>query len=126
MILLNFSHPITESQKAQIEAITNQKVEQVIEIRAQFDYAQPFVEQARALVDSVGLTANEWQTRPLLVNLPSLHMIAVVVLAELHGCMGYFPAVLRLRPVPETTPPQFEVAEVIHLQAVRDEARNRR
>jgi hypothetical protein len=40
--------------------------------------------------------------------------------------MGYFPATLRLRPVAETTPPQFEVAEIINLQAVRDRARQMR
>jgi len=31
-----------------------------------------------------------------------------------------------LKPVPGSTPPRFEVAEVINLQAVRDEARTRR
>jgi hypothetical protein len=40
--------------------------------------------------------------------------------------MGYFPAVLRLRPVPDSNPPQFEVAEIVNLQAVRDAARLRR
>jgi hypothetical protein len=50
----------------------------------------------------------------------------VTLLAELHGRMGHFPAVLRLRPVPDSNPPQFEVAEVINLQEVRDETRKRR
>ena len=40
--------------------------------------------------------------------------------------MGYFPAVLRLRPVPGNAPPQFELAEVLNLQAMRDAARARR
>jgi len=48
---------------------------------------------------------------------------AVTLLAYLHGLMGYFPAVIRLRPVEGSTPPQYEVAEVINLQAVREEAR---
>jgi hypothetical protein len=34
--------------------------------------------------------------------------------------------VLRLRPVADAVPPQFEVAEIINLQAVRDRARGRR
>jgi hypothetical protein len=46
-----------------------------------------------------------------------------VLLAELHGRMGYFPAIVRLRPMPESVPPRFEVAEVINLQAVREHAR---
>jgi hypothetical protein len=31
-----------------------------------------------------------------------------------------------MKPIPDTTPPQFEVAEVINLQAVRDAARAQR
>jgi hypothetical protein len=61
-----------------------------------------------------------------LVNLPGHNAVAALVLAELHGRMGYFPAVLRLRPVAGTTPPQVEVAEILNLQAVRDRARLRR
>jgi hypothetical protein len=60
------------------------------------------------------------------VNLPSLNHIAACVLAELHGRMGYFPTILRMRPVAGSTPPQFEVAEIINLQAVRDQARTTR
>ena len=40
--------------------------------------------------------------------------------------MAYLPPVLRLRPVPDSIPPQFEVAEILDLQAVRDRARERR
>jgi len=57
------------------------------------------------------------------VNLPSLTPIAGLLLAELHGRAGYFPAVVRLRPASGSTPPQYEVAELLNLQAVRDGAR---
>jgi len=77
-------------------------------------------------VDAIGLTPHEWQSTPLIVIPPALSFIAVVVLAELHGRMGYFPTVARLRPIAGTTPPQFEIAEVMNLQAVRDAARSRR
>jgi hypothetical protein len=40
--------------------------------------------------------------------------------------MGYFPTIIRLRPVANATPPRFEVAELINLQAVRDRAREQR
>lgn len=126
MIVLNFSHPLTAAHLERIETLTGQRVERVVEIRTQFDPEQPFVAQVRALVDSVGFSPDEWQTVPLLVNPPSLHVIAAVLLAELHGRMGYFPAIVRFKPVPNSTPPRFEVAEVINLQAVRDEARIRR
>ncbi len=126
MILLNFSHPLTAAHLEQIEALTGKKIERVIEVKTQFDYDQPFAAQVKALVDSINFTPDEWQTAHLLINPPSLHHIAVTVLAELHGRMGYFPAILRLKPIPNSTPPQFEVAEVINLQVVREEARKRR
>jgi len=49
-----------------------------------------------------------------------------VVLAELHGRCGYFPSILRLKPVAGSTPPRFEVAETVNLQAVRDTSREAR
>jgi hypothetical protein len=126
MILLNFSHPLTPDHLAQVETLAGEKVERVIDVPTQFDHARPFAEQVEALVDRTGLTPQEWQTTPLLVNPPALNLIAVTLLAHLHGRMGYFPTVLRLRPVPGSTPPRFEVGELVNLQAVRDAARERR
>jgi hypothetical protein len=126
MVLLNFAHPLTESQKAQVEQLTDHPVERILEGKVQFDPARPFAEQVRALLDGAGLSAAEWQGLPLLVNPPSLSAAACLVLAELHGRAGYFPAIIRLRPLPDTTPPAFEVAEVLNLQAVRDRARAHR
>lgn len=125
MLVLNFSHPLTPDHLARIAEWTGQEP-RVIEVPTQFDHEQPFAEQVRELVDGVGLSPEQWQTTPLLINPPSLSLIAATLLAELHGRMGYFPAVLRLRPVPGSNPPQFEVAEIINLQAVRDTARKRR
>ncbi len=125
MLLLNFSHPLTPDHLAQIEALAGQPVERVIAVPTQFDQAQPFAPQVAALADSAGLTLEDWQTLPLLVNPPSLNLIAVTLLAELHGRMGHFPAVLRLRPAAAGLT-QFQVAEVINLQQVRDSARGRR
>jgi len=126
MLLLNFSHPLTSGQLQRIGELIGQPLARVIEVSTQFDHERPFVEQVRALVDTIGLMPEEWQTTPMLVNPPSLNAIAVTLLAELHGRMGYFPAVVRLRPVSDGNPPQYEVAEIINLQAVRDAARTRR
>jgi hypothetical protein len=126
MLLLNFSHPLTPDQVKGIEAITGQTVERTIEAQAQFDHARPFPDQVRELVEGLGLTPAQWQQEALLINSPALNAIAVTLLAELHGRMGYFPPVVRLRPVAGSTPPRFEVAEVINLQQVRDVARRRR
>ncbi|HKI38727.1 MAG TPA: CRISPR-associated protein Csx15 [Gemmataceae bacterium] len=123
MLLLNFSHPLTPNQLASIQSLTGRAVERVVDVKTHFDQGSPFVEQAQGLVNSVEVSAAEWQTMPVLVNPPSLSVIACILLAELHGRMGYFPPVLRLRPVPGSMPTAFEVAEIVNLQAVRDAAR---
>jgi hypothetical protein len=126
MVIVNFSHPLTPAQLAAIERLSGERLERVIEIKTQYDHALGFAEQARASVEAVGLSSEEWQTLPLLINLPSLNVIAALLLAEMHGRAGYFPAALRLRPVVGTAPPQFEVAEILNLQAARDAARQMR
>ncbi|MCS7289322.1 MAG: CRISPR-associated protein Csx15 [Roseiflexus sp.] len=126
MLLLNYAHPITDAQRAQIEALTGQPITRLLDLPSQIDPQQPLAPQVVALVDAAGLTPQQWQSESILVNLPSLNFSAAVLLAELHGRMGYFPPVLRLRPVPGATPPRFEVAEILNLQVIRDEARGRR
>ena len=53
-------------------------------------------------------------------------VVAVVLLAELHGRCGYFPSCVRMRPVSGARPPRYQAAEVLDLQAVRDGARGKR
>lgn len=126
MILLNFGHPLTADQSAAIEASLGRAPDRVLAFACQFDVTSGFVEQARRLLDGVDLTAADWQTAPLLVNLPSLAPIAACVLAELHGRCGYFPPIVRLRPVAGAVPPRFEFAEVIDLNGIREAARGTR
>ena len=126
MILLNFSHPLTPAHLAQVKALTVRPVERVVEVHSQVDPQQPLAPQAAALADQCGLTPAEWQSAPLLANPPSLNFVAVALLAELHGRCGYFPAHLRLRPIAGSLPPQYEVAEILDLQAIRDTARSKR
>ncbi len=126
MILLNFAHPLTDAQRDQVETLTGQTIERVVEIDSQIDPQQPLAPQVAAMADEAGLSPAEWQTLPIVANPPALNFSAVVLLAELHGRCGYFPPCLRMRPVPESVPPRYEVAEVLNLQAVRDQARQKR
>lgn len=126
MILLNFSHPITDLQRSQITALTGAEPARVIDALPQFDDQQPFAEQVQALLAELPLTPAQWQGEPLLVVLPSLNFIAAALLAELHGRMGYFPPVVRTRPVAGSVLRQFEVAEILNLQAIRERARGER
>lgn len=126
MTLLNLSHPLTPAQIEQIQALSGRKIAEIKNIGVHFDAAQPYADQIVALVDSIGLTPQQWQNEPLLLNPPSFNFIAVALLAELHGRMGYFPPCVRLRPVKDSLPPQFEVAEIINLNQIREQARQRR
>jgi hypothetical protein len=123
MILLNFSHPLTAAQAAQIETLAAAPISHTIELLPQFDEQLPFAPQLEALLAQVDLTPAQWQGEPILVVLPSLNFIAALLLAELHGRMGYFPPVVRTRPVVDSLLRQFEVAEILDLQGARERAR---
>ncbi|MXZ19994.1 MAG: hypothetical protein F4Y84_05190 [Caldilineaceae bacterium SB0665_bin_25] len=126
MLLLNFSHPLTREQLAQIETITGQPIQRAINAMPQFNEQLPFEPQLAALLDQIELTPEQWQTEPVLVILPALNFIAAALLADLHGRMGYFPHVVRTRPVEGSIPRRFEVAEILDLQALRAAARRAR
>ena len=126
MIILNFTHPLTSEHLARIETLTGQQTARRVDVPAQFDQALDFVPQIESLADACGLKPEEWQTVPLLVVPPALNFIAVTLLAELHGRMGYFPSCVRMRPVPGAVPPRYEVAEIWPLNEVRERARRKR
>jgi hypothetical protein len=125
MLLLNFAHPLTPAQQSQLITLVGVAPE-VRVIPVQIDQSQPLASQVAALVDAAGLTPDAWQTTPILVNPPGLSVVTALLLAELHGRIGGFPTLLRIRPTPGSTPTTYELAELINLQAVRGESRRRR
>ncbi len=126
MILINFGHPLTRDNLSQLCEMLGHSIDRLIEVPVQFDPGRPFTEQTVALVERVGLSPAEWQSEPLLINPPALNVIVATLLAELHGRMGYFPPVVRLRPSPGSLAAHYEVAEIIDLRTLRDAARARR
>jgi hypothetical protein len=126
MILLNFSHPLSDEQLLIAESFVSSKFTSVIDIKTHFDHQTSFPSQVKKLIGDIPLTSQQWQNSKILVAPPSLSIISCILLSELHGRMGYFPAVLRVKPVPGSTPPVFEPAEVLNLQAIRDASRENR
>ena len=126
MILINFTHPLTAGQLAQISELSGERVDQVRDVPSQFDHGRSFNQQVTACMNQAGMSSTQWQTESILINPPAYAPAACLLMAELHGRSGYFPACLRLRPVPDSLPPRFEVAEILNLHAVRSEARQRR
>jgi hypothetical protein len=125
MLILNFTHPLTDEHKAQIKALANIAIDEIRTIPVQIDQAQPLGPPISAIVDGIQLTSQEWQTRPLLINPPGYAPAAFVLLAELHGRIGHFPSLIRLRPQPGPVT-RYEVTELLNLQAIREAARQRR
>ena len=125
MLILNFSHPLTVEQREQIETLAAASIENIHTIAVQIDQGQPLEAQIRTIVAAIPLTSEEWQTRSLLVNPPGYAPAAFVLLAELHGRIGHFPTLVRLRPKagPMTS---YEVAELLNLQTIRETARTYR
>jgi len=126
MIILNFSHPLTTNQITQIEHITDQTVDTIHDLPAEFDNQANFIPQLNDLMNRLPLKADELQTAPILVNLPSLNFIAALVLSDLHGRMGYFPPVIRIYLVTDGFSQRYEIGEILNLQSVRDAARKQR
>jgi hypothetical protein len=125
MLILNFTHPLTNDQQSQIETLANTSIEEVRTIRVQINQEDPLEPQITAIVDAAGLSSEEWQTRPLLINPPGYAPAAFLLLAELHGRIGHFPSLIRLRPKPGPVT-SYEVAELLNLQSIREAARRRR
>ncbi len=126
MILLNFAHPLTAGQRDQVESLAGRAIEREIHQPAQIDPTHSLAEQVAEIAEQVGLTPDQWQTLSLLVNPPGYAPATAALLAELHGRMGYFPAILWIQPVPNSTPTRFRVAEIVNLQAIREAARQGR
>lgn len=125
MLILNFSHPLTHEQQAQIETLAQVPIAEIRTIPVQIEQDTPLVAQIVAVADAAKLTPEEWQTRTLIINPPGYAPAAFVLLAELHARIGHFPTLLRLRPKYGATT-AYEVAELLNLQNVREDARRRR
>ena len=126
MRIINFAHPLTKENLREIEALAGYAVLEVIDAPSQVDLERSLEPQLSSLLDGLGLSPKEWQTSPLLLNLPSLSCSAAVVLALMHGRTGHFPPVLRLAPATGSVVTRFKVAEILNLQAIRERARGER
>lgn len=125
MIVLNYAHPLSADQLAQV-ALALGAMPEVRVITAHADRQRPLADVAAELADAAQLTADEWQTLPLVVNPPALAPLALALLAEVHGRSGHFLPILNIRPVADALPPRYELGEITNLQTIREAARTRR
>lgn len=113
VLVLNFSHPITDEQVTQITAqfIGGADV-RVVDFSVHLDLALPLHEQVMEITERAELVIEDARakdpTSDIVVNLPGYSLAAAMVAKSL--CFDYY---LRLRRVEDALPPRYEVAELI-------------
>ncbi len=125
MLVLNFSHPLTDEQQEKIRELAKTHIDRFLDVHVQIDQEEPLESQIRDIVDKIGLSSEDWQRTSLLINPPGYAPAACMLMAELHGRIGHFPTLIRLRPRDEIVT-TYEVAESLNLQSVRDSSRKHR
>ncbi|MCA9977072.1 MAG: hypothetical protein KC413_15025 [Anaerolineales bacterium] len=98
MIVLNFGHPLTEDRLSAIRVATGQTELVLRQVKTHIDPERPFPDQIAQLINDLNINSQTWQTEPMLINPPTHNIIAAALLAELHGRMGYFPAIKPIHP----------------------------
>jgi hypothetical protein len=125
-LVLNFSsHPLLPGRQQAIQARLGWPAVEVIEAGLDnIGEGKAFVAELLRYVENIPLTPEEWQSQPLVVVAAGYAPAWAVILAELHGRLGYFPDMVRLRPAKAEE--KFELAEIISLRDIRNQARSRR
>jgi hypothetical protein len=123
MILLNFSTPFRSVQLAQAETLLHEPIDRVVNFLCQVDSDMEILPQFYPLMAKLPLNDAELISEPVVVVLPAQNYLAVLVMAYLHGRMGYFPPVIRTRLKTLGLLPLHEAAELLDPQAVEDAAK---
>ncbi len=122
ILILNFAHPLTAQQQAQIEELSNTTIENIITISTLINEEEPLEPQITSLIDAVDQSTYDWHKRDILINPPGYAPAALLLLAEIHGRIGHFPTLIRMRPK-HASVTTYEVIELLNLQTIRDAAR---
>ena len=127
-LVLNFSsHLILPNQQQTIQKKMNWPTSELMDARlGNVPENRNFVATLVNHIEKIDLLPNEWQTCRMVVVPAGYAPAWSVLLAELHGRLGYFPDVVRLRPASTHAEEKFEVAEVVPLREIRGQARAKR
>jgi len=122
LLLLNFAHPLTAQQQTQIEQLAGASIENIITIPTLINEEEPLEPQITQLVDAVDQSIHDWHKHHILINPPGYAPAAFLLLAEIHGRIGHFPTLIRMRPQHGSIT-TYQVIELLNLQTIRDAAR---
>ena len=127
-LVINFSaHPLMPAQQQAIQAKMGWPAVEIIETNlGNVPESRDFVAKTLQCLNNIDLLPQDWQTHPLVVVPAGYASAWSVLLAELHGRIGYFPDMVRLRPAPVGATEKYEVAEIVELRQIRNQARAKR
>ena len=127
-IILNFSgHPVLPGQLKAIEKILQWPSPQVIDVPVgTVAEDRNFIANIVKAIEKLDLSPVQWQASSIVALPAGYSAIWSVVLAEIHGRLGYFPDVVHLRPSSPVSEEKFEVAEIMNLRQVRHASREKR
>ncbi|MEI7556914.1 CRISPR-associated protein Csx15 [Candidatus Chlorohelix sp.] len=126
MLLINFSHPISASQKEQIEKVIGQEIESMLAVPVHLDLEKPMAAQVDVVLENLGISLQSLQQQSVLIILPGFSPLAAYLLTVFHGILGYFPSIAILKPDLDSVITDFKLAEILNLQALRNNARSKR
>lgn len=127
-LILNFSgHPVLSGQQQSIQQLMHWQSSEVIDVSmGNVPEDNKFVSAIEKAINKVELSPEEWQSIPFVVIPAGYSAVWTVIQAVLHGRLGHFPDVVRIRPSPPLSAEKFEVAEILNLHEVRHQARAKR
>ncbi len=127
-LILNFSgHPVLSGQITTISKILDWPLSQVIDVQVgTIAEDKKFVDNILKVIEKIDLSAEQWQTANIVVISAGYSAIWSVLLAGIHGRIGYFPDVVHLRPGTIGSKEKFEVAEILNLREIRHSSRDKR
>jgi hypothetical protein len=91
IIVLNFAHPLTAQQQAQIEELSNTTIEDIITISTLINEEEPLEPQIASIIEAIYQSTHDWYKRDILINPPGYASAAILLLTEIHGRIGHFP-----------------------------------
>lgn len=112
MVLVNFSHPMENSQIARIEGMIEYKIDKVVSTPAQFDLGKSLKPQVEQMIRDTGLSWQEWADTVCLY--PSLNFAAIIFAGIMNEELGFIPPMVRTAPVAGGFTRKFEVVEIVY------------
>lgn len=127
-LILNCSgHPVHLTQKSAIEKQMHWQNAEILPVElGNVPEDHHFVSAIEKAIDKLDLTSQEWQQVPMVVIPAGYAPVWSVIQPILHGRLGHFPDVVRLRPVDPLSGVRYEVAEIMLLQQLRHVSRGKR